>query len=148
MVDSYNLGTQPENSMVLLIGDSFIEGNSLVEDKDKRYSTLISDELQGSAFINGYGGGVSNEGITWLNSYLIDIVHLQYATLVFGMNERDLDIWKSNALQIMDILKNNITPVLVTQLHLVLMLQKHVPLIMLEQRLVEVLLWMIGLIQQ
>ena len=111
----YNLSTQPYNSKALIIGDSFIEGNSLGDNMDKRYSKLIKDELHGNAFINGQGGASSNNGIIWLKSYLVDIVHPEYAIVAFGMNEGDLEIWKSNMLQIISILnKNNITPVLVT----------------------------------
>lgn len=115
IIDFYNLSTQSYDSKVLILGDSFIEGNSLEGERGKRYAKLIKDELGGNAFINGQGGASSGDGITWLKSYLMDVVQPQYAIVAFGMNERNFDTWKSNTLQIIDILNNNnVTPILVT----------------------------------
>lgn len=115
LIDFYNLSTQPYESKVLIIGDSFIEGNSLGNNKNKRYSKLIKDDLKGSVFINGQGGATASNGLLWLKSYLMGLVHPQYAIVAFGMNDRDFETWKSNTLKIIDMLeKNNIKCILVT----------------------------------
>ena len=107
--------TQPCDTRVLFVGDSYIEGGHIHENRDERYSALIKRALHGNAFINGKGGARSADGLGWFNNYLLNDVDAEYTLIAFGMNESDYALWLSNIQTMIDLVtaKGSI-PVLVT----------------------------------
>lgn len=107
--------TQPCDTRVLFVGDSYIEGGHIHENRDERYSALIKRALHGNAFINGKGGARSADGLEWFNNYLLNDVDAEYTLIAFGMNESDYALWLSNMQTMIDLVtaKGSI-PVLVT----------------------------------
>lgn len=111
----FDLSDQPYHARLAIIGDSFVEGNSLLDERDNRYPFLIKNRLDGDVFINGKGGARSADGVKWINSYLLGAVKPKYMILAFGMNDRKLFVWRNNMNKMCSILeKNDIIPVLVT----------------------------------
>lgn len=109
--------TQPKICRCLLVGDSFIEGTSLVsneDDRNHRYAYQIKKAVDGKAFINGRGG-TSTEVFGWFRRYLMNVCCPQFAVIAVGMNESNYLKWLFNMKRIIQIcMKNGIKPILVT----------------------------------
>lgn len=104
VIKTSNLSTQPYACRALIIGDSFIEGNSIKADKDKRYCYLMKQKLNGSMFVCGQGGAVSSQVNTWL-SYLKEIVCPDYVILAMGMNDTSYSVWLTNTNSTIELIK-------------------------------------------
>lgn len=96
VLESNDISSQPFDSIGAIIGDSFIEGNSIPADKNKRYCYLMLKKLNGKLFICAQGGGISEQVVSWINDYLRYIVNPKYVILAMGMNDSNYDKWLSN----------------------------------------------------
>lgn len=95
--DNYML--QPEKSRITIIGDSYIEGNSIIGNKNKRFSALTMKRLKGDGFVWGMGGASSAHAAAWISTILAES-ESDYYLLNFGMNDSDFDTWKTNMLSV------------------------------------------------
>lgn len=87
-VVSYNsFVNQKINPKILVIGDSYVEGNTLWNDKTKRWCGLLKDKLNGDVFINGQGGANAYGMYLWFYNYLIDMVRPKYVIIHTYTNE-------------------------------------------------------------
>lgn len=107
--------TQPYNPILAILGDSYVEGNSLTVNKDNRYAMKIKNALGGDVFIFGQGGATSGSGKIWVEKYIPNMVRPTYILLAFGMNDRDYEKWLDNIkCMINKCLECGMTPILAT----------------------------------
>ena len=108
-----NLGnTRPTLAMV---GDSYLEGTYLHEDINSRYSSFVTDQLNGDVFMCCRGGATSTLGVQWFNRFLFDTVKPKYILIAFGMNDRDYTRWVDNMQKMISLAEaNNVIPILAT----------------------------------
>lgn len=107
--------TQCSNPKILFIGDSFIAGGQLTNDRSKRYCTLVQDAISEPVFIAGYAGW-NSQAIK--DIYLSDIKPIckpEYAFLAIGTNDTNYESWLDSMSELIaDLKSNGIVPVLVT----------------------------------
>lgn len=114
VVAQHYISTQPYNAKVMVLGDSFIEGNSIWANKDGRWCALLRDALDGDVFINGQGGAGSGSVLNWLDDYLCDLCNPKYCILHVGVNDGNLAAYTANMTEIIARLKERgVIPVLV-----------------------------------
>jgi hypothetical protein len=102
--------------LVMISGDSFTEGNSLVDfglgAYDKRWAYLIYGALQNDAVISGRGGE-SAGGLLLRND--TDFFKPKYHLFLIGANDVDFNVWKTNYdAFIAKVLANGSIPLLAT----------------------------------
>lgn len=116
IVDKFNaFATQPLTPKVLVIGDSYVEGNTLWENKEKRWCGMLKTALNGDVFINGQGGAKAYGMYLWFYNYLIDMVRPKYVIIHTYTND-SADVLYTDYMQIMiDVIKGILgaTPILV-----------------------------------
>lgn len=104
------------NPKVLVYGDSFIEGNSIVNDKDKRYGALLSSAVGEDEVILLGKGGESTISIQdrfypqtdWFN-------YAKYCIIALGTNDNNFSTYQTNIIKMINyLIAYNIIPILVT----------------------------------
>ena len=83
---------QPYNAQALIMGDSYVADFHKAS-QYPRYATLIKNELNGSAFINGISGGTTTDIIESLE-YLTDLCSPRYFILGIGTNQSNFSTWE------------------------------------------------------
>lgn len=109
--------TQNKDTRCLIIGDSYIEGNSL-DNSDNRFAYLIKSRLFWDCFINGQGGANSGGVLSWLTgaaAYLFTVCNPTYTIVNVGMNDTVYATWVSNIQGIIAAIKTaGSIPILIT----------------------------------
>jgi len=89
---------QPRNCRVLIMGHSFIEGNSLYlgnNDYDARYAALIRDSVQGGVAISGKGGATTADLITRIATDL-NLYNPEFVIIDCIANDSLYSTWLNN----------------------------------------------------
>ena len=114
IINNDNYMLQPYENRMCFIGDSYIEGNSIADNKEKRYAALTFERLKGDVFIWGQGGASSSSGVAWLPT-VMGLSVSDYYMIPFGMNDSNYTTWKNNIdSMIATIVSAGKTPVLAT----------------------------------
>lgn len=94
-IEGVSFGYAPlttQDLSLLIIGHSFVEGNSLPYDKDKRFATLLSDDIGAErVLILGKGGVSANGVLECIGDVSAWNASAKYALLVIGTNDADDD---------------------------------------------------------
>lgn len=105
---------QDYHSKLLILGDSNADHGGIGDDKWRNYARQIKSRMGGSAFLVVQGGADTNDFITWLNEYVLNICKPQYC-LVATYNEANFSMWYSNISEIIQIISDKgIIPILAT----------------------------------
>lgn len=101
---------------LLIFGDSFIEGNSIRENKKERYSALLARELgEENVVLLGRGGESSSSLLNRFYQQVDWFEDAKYCLLAIGTNDSNFEIYKGNMKIMIAYLKSkNIIPILVT----------------------------------
>ena len=114
ILSEQDYSNQPYNSPLAIAGDSFIEGFSLGEERNKKYAYLIREYLKGKVFVYAQGGATSDA----LPIYIVNILKVckpKFMLIPMGMNDGNYETWLSNMKKAISILeKNDIVPLLAT----------------------------------
>lgn len=109
---------QNVDSRTLIIGDSFVEGISLVGSGARgsdKFASLIKKAVKGDCAINGRGGANAYVVWEWLNSYLFNIYSPKYVVLCVGTNDSDFSMWKGRMSAMISLIEDqNAEPILMT----------------------------------
>lgn len=77
-----------DNLQLMIIGHSFIEGNSIAEEKDKRFAYLFANEIGlDRCIISGQGGGTTISIMTYLDKFLQWFPNTKYILFCVGVND-------------------------------------------------------------
>ena len=77
----------PKNPSILILGDSYTEGATIWENRDKRWCYLLGEAV-GSFAINAQGGARSDLIESWIDDYLFDVFNPKYVIVETGTNEQ------------------------------------------------------------
>ena len=112
-----NYSLQPAKSRICVIGDSYVEGNSLLEypnSYNKRYYNKINELLKGDTFMWAQGGAGSYSAYTWMNT-ILSLNESEYYLIDIGMNDSSASYWQTHIEDIIEtITNNNKIPILCT----------------------------------
>jgi lysophospholipase L1-like esterase len=101
---------------IIVFGDSFVEGNSISDNKDMRYSALLAEDVgTDDVVLLGKGGETTTSVLPRFYKQVEWYQGAKYAIIALGTNDYDFSVYKENILKMVLFLKkNNIIPVLVT----------------------------------
>ena len=105
---------QPYHSKLLILGDSNADHGGVGDYKWKNYARQIKTGMQGDVFLIVQGGASTNDFLTWLREYALDVCAPQYC-MITTYNEYTFSKWNNNIKEIVNILENHhIIPILAT----------------------------------
>jgi len=107
---------QNRDPKLLIFGDSFIEGNSITADKDKRYAALLADDLDiEQTLLLGKGGETTTSLLGRFYQQVDWYEDAKYCLLAIGTNDTVFATYQTNINLMVAYLKSkNIIPILVT----------------------------------
>jgi len=107
-------GTEFRNPKIAVLGDSIVEGNSIADNRDQRWATLLIKESGAPGVISGHGGANSSELLTRLPT---DLIHIKprYAVCLIGSNDTVYETWLANIMTFVEACRSiKAIPILVT----------------------------------
>lgn len=107
---------EPQNPKVLILGDSFTEGMTIWNTKQKRWCALLKDKIgKEDCAINGQGGATIGSMVEWWNDYLPVLFNPAYVILECGVNGNDEAQYEADMTTMITLLTNaGIVPILCT----------------------------------
>jgi len=109
-----SLTKNPFDAKTLIIGDSYTAGYTMWGQKEKRWCSLYAEAIDEKVFMSAMGGQSTNGGLNML-TYLADLCHPEYVIIELGVNDSNLNMYKTNINAMIDFVKNYLhsKPVLV-----------------------------------
>ena len=107
---------EPQNVKVLILGDSFTEGMTIWNTKQKRWCALLKDKIgKEECAINGQGGATAGSFVHWWNDYLPNLFNPAYVILECGVNDSSEAQYEADLTTMIGLLTNaGIVPILCT----------------------------------
>ena len=107
---------EPQNVKVLFLGDSFTEGLTIWNQRQKRWCALLKDRVgKEECAINGQGGATAGSFIQWWNDYLPNLFNPAYVILECGVNGNSEAQYEEDLTTMIGLLTNaGIVPILCT----------------------------------